>query len=92
VAADQGTRSPVVILDGRLWACECDWFTRPAAVTVTINDETTARFEFGQKVPRRLHYGQPPEPQPDPPAEDGYRRGGGWYRYFGEPLPGDSDG
>jgi hypothetical protein len=87
VAADQGTRSPVFVIEGRLWACECEWFTRPAAATVTINDEVAVTFGFGQKVERRLHYAEPAEPQADQPDEDGYRRGRGWY---GKPPTGDS--
>ena len=79
VAADQGTPSPVsILIDGRLWACECEWFTRPTAATVTINGKAAVTLGFGRKVERRLHYGQPAEPQADQPEEDGYRHGGGW--------------
>jgi hypothetical protein len=88
VVADQGTPSPVsIFIDGRLWACECEWFTRPTAATVTISDKAAVTLGFGRKVARRQHYGQPAEPQADQPKEDGYRRGGGWY---GKPPTGDT--
>jgi hypothetical protein len=61
--------------------------TRPAAATVTINDEAAVTFGFGQKVERRLHYAEPAEPQVDQPDGDGYRRGRGWY---GKSSTGDS--